>query len=161
MRLPVHLISVGAMFSRILAAAALALAVLVASPAEARTPESSYESAITVTTNQVRVARDRVKLRGDACVQRFAVRQAKRMAAQERMFHQHLGSVLEECGLRKAGENVAYGYATGVELVLQGWMRSAGHRANILDREFRLLGSGARRSEDGTWYAAQVFGRKG
>ena len=40
-------------------------------------------------------------------------------------------------------------------------MRSAGHRANILDREFRLLGSGARRSGDGTWYAAQVFGRKG
>ncbi|WP_341925267.1 CAP domain-containing protein [Nocardioides psychrotolerans] len=151
------------MLSRIVAAAVLLLAVLVASPtapAQARTPESTYQTAITVTTNQARVLRDRVRLRGNRCVQGFAVRQAKRMAAQERMFHQDLGPILEKCGLRKVGENVAYGYLTGVQLVLQGWMQSEGHRANILDRQFRLLGSGARRSEDGTWYAAQVFGRK-
>ena len=151
------------MLSRILAATLVVLAVLVASPAapaQARTAESTYQSAITVTTNQARLARDRVKLRGDACVQRFAVRQAKRMAAQERMFHQDLGPILKDCGLSRVGENVAYGYLTGVDVVLRGWMRSEGHRANILDRRFRLLGSGARRSEDGTWYAAQVFGRR-
>jgi len=148
------------MLPRILAAAVVSLAVLVVSPAEATTPESTYQTAIHVTTNQARVVRDRVRLRRNACVQRFAVRQSKRMAAQERMFHQDLGPILAACGLRKVGENVAFGYASGVELVLQGWMRSTGHRANILDRGFRLLGSGARRSEDGTWYAAQVFGRK-
>lgn len=154
------LISVATMFSRILATAVMALAVLVTSPAEAKTPELSYQPAIVVTTNQVRAERDRVKLRSNACVQRFAVRQAKRMASQDRMFHQDLSPILATCGMRKVGENVAYGYATGVEVVLRGWMRSPGHRANILDREYRLLGSGARRSASGTWYAAQVFGRK-
>ncbi len=148
------------MLSRILAAAAVALAVLTPSVAEARTAEAVYQTSIHVVTNQARLQRDRVRLRTNACVQRFAVRQAKRMAAQERMFHQDLGPILTACGLSKVGENVAYGYATGLEVVRVGWMRSPGHRANILARDYRLLGSGARRSEDGTWYAAQVFGRK-
>ena len=39
-------------------------------------------------------------------------------------------------------------------------MRSEGHRANILSRGFRLVAVGARRDGDGTWYAAQVFGRR-
>ena len=81
------------------------------------------------------------------------------MAVQERMFHQDLGPVLRRCGLSYVGENVAYGYSSG-RSVVAAWMHSEGHRRNILDRQFRLLGIGARQSDDGTWYAAQVFGRK-
>jgi uncharacterized protein YkwD len=39
-------------------------------------------------------------------------------------------------------------------------MHSEGHRANILNPSYRLLGMGARRSDEGRWYAAQVFGRR-
>ncbi len=83
------------------------------------------------------------------------------MAAQEEMYHQDLGPIMDECGLSTVGENVAYGYATGRAVVRQGWMLSEGHRANILSRDYRLVAVAGRRSDDGTWYAAQVFGRKG
>ena len=109
-------------------------------------------------TNRVRQHHERAGFRSQDCVQRFAQWQAGRMARQDRMFHQDLLPVLQRCGLTSAGENVAYGYATGRSVVFDGWMRSEGHRENILNRQFRLLGMGARRSADGTWYAAQVFG---
>ena len=147
------------MKTRILGITFALAASLWCAPAAALTPQGEYQRDVFRATNHQRAQHDLVKLRHQACVQKYAVRQAKRMAAQERIFHQDLLPILLECGLRKAGENVGYGYATGRALVKRGWMRSEGHRANILDGEFRVLGVGARRSDDGTWYAAQVFGR--
>jgi uncharacterized protein YkwD len=119
----------------------------------------SYQSAIFTASNTVRRLHDRSKFRHQSCVQHYAVRQAKRMAAQQQMFHQDLRPVLRNCHLRKAGENVAYGFLTGLSVVLDGWMKSPEHRRNLLDGDFRLLGSGARLGDDGLWYAVQVFGR--
>ena len=141
-------------------AALVLAATLWSAPAQAQTPEGTYQRQIFTATNHQRERHDRVEFRHQACVQAFAVRQARRMARQERMFHQDLGPILRQCGLRAVGENVAYGYPNGRTLVNHGWMRSEGHRANILNRTFRLLGVGARRGDDGRWYAAQVFGRK-
>ena len=138
----------------------MALALLVTGPAEATTPNEGYQSSAFAATNNARVAHDHTKVTFNGCVQRFAVRQAKRMAAQQQMFHQDLRPILSACGLTKVGENVAYGYSSGSWVVRKGWMRSAGHRHNILDSDFALLGVGARQSADGTWYAAQVFGRR-
>ena len=44
-------------------------------------------------------------------------------------------------GWSKAAENVAAGYASP-ESVVNGWMKSPGHRANILDCSFRDAGVG-------------------
>lgn len=148
------------MMARFLMLLAATTLFLVAAPAEAATPAQTYASKIVSATNTVRVNHDLPRLRGNDCVKRFAVRQARRMANQERMFHQRLGPVLETCGLRKAGENVAYGFPTGTAVVYLGWLPSPSHLANILDREFRLLGAAARKSDSGVWYAVQVFGRK-
>lgn len=112
-------------------------------------------------TNARRADHGRKELRKQDCIQGFAVRQAKAMAAKKEMYHQELGPILKQCGLNAVGENVAYGYATGRSVVNDGWMNSDGHRANILNPDFRLMGIGARQSKDGTWYVAQVFGRKG
>jgi uncharacterized protein YkwD len=128
--------------------------------AEKLTAHGKYQRQAHHTTNKKRVAHGRKELRRTDCVQRFAVRQAKRMARQEQMFHQELGPILEECGLRSVGENVAYGYPNGRSVVNDGWMRSPGHRANILNPDFRLMGIGARKGHDGRWYVAQVLGRK-
>jgi uncharacterized protein YkwD len=146
--------------ARLLALLAAAMLLPLASPAVAATPTQVYAGKIMSATNAVRSTHDLPKLQGNACVKRFAVRQARRMAKQERIFHQKLGPVLSECGLTKAGENVAYGFPTGLAVVFQGWLLSPGHRANILDGDYRLLGTGARKSDDGVWYAAQVFGRR-
>ena len=130
-----------------------------AAPARATTV-SDYQRDIFSATNHQRVKHDLRKFRHQDCVQRYAVRQAKRMANQERMFHQDLTVVLRKCDLHKAGENVAYGFDLGIAVVNIGWMQSPPHRANILDPDFRLLGAGARRGDNGVWYAAQVFGRR-
>ncbi|NNN34451.1 CAP domain-containing protein [Streptomyces sp. S3(2020)] len=42
---------------------------------------------------------------------------------------------------RSAGENVAYGYSTP-ESVMDAWMNSSGHRANILNCGFKEIGIG-------------------
>lgn len=110
-------------------------------------------------TNSARVRHDLRALDTDGCLQRFAVQQASAMAQQESMYHQDLGPIMRACGVNLVGENVAYGYASGSEVV-QGWMHSPGHRANILNTGFRLVAVAARESASGRWYAAQVFGRR-
>lgn len=57
---------------------------------------------------------------------------------------------------RGAGENIAYGQKTP-EQVMQGWMNSAGHRANILDSSFTSIGVGHYRSASGVDYWTQLF----
>ena len=72
--------------------------------------------------------------------------------------HQDLGPILSGCGLRGVAENVAYGYSSGGDVV-QGWMGSPGHRANILTGSYTKLGQGAAQASNGRWYHAEVFGR--
>lgn len=127
-------------------------------PAEKRPAHAKYQRQAHNATNNHREAHGLTELKRADCVQRFAVRQAKKMARQEQMFHQALAPILEECGLGVVGENVAYGYPTGRSVVNDGWMESAGHRANILNPVYRLMGIGARKGLDGRWYVAQVFG---
>lgn len=141
------------------AAGTLATTVPLAPPAQAGVAAVEYQAEAFAVTNAQRLRYERIPLRHDACVQKWAVRQARKMARQERMFHQDLARVTGDCRLSLAGENVAYGYRTGRSVVRDGWMRSKGHRANILRRDYRLMGIGARRA-DGVWYVAQVFGRK-
>jgi len=55
------------------------------------------------------------------------------------------------------GENIAYGYTTA-EGVMNGWINSAGHRANILSSKFKELGVGYAINAKGTPYWVQDFG---
>ena len=52
------------------------------------------------------------------------------------------------------GENIAMGYPDA-QAVMDGWMNSPGHRANIENCDYRTLGVGV--DSDG-WYWAQDFG---
>jgi uncharacterized protein YkwD len=128
-------------------------------PAQAAAPTTYQRDAIAA-TNAQRADHHRVVLKKKRCVQRFATSQARRMAHRETMFHQSLGPIQRRCGLSMVGENVAYGYPDGTSVVDDGWMGSPPHRANILERQYRLIGVGARQSRGGTWYVSQVFGRK-
>jgi uncharacterized protein YkwD len=56
-------------------------------------------------------------------------------------------------------ENVALGYPTP-EAVVQGWMNSSGHRANILNTGVVDTGIAIARSAAGGLYYCQVFGRR-
>jgi uncharacterized protein YkwD len=64
----------------------------------------------------------------------------------------------ERAGYQSAiGENVAYGYRTP-EAVMDGWMNSSGHRANILNCQAEAIGVGIAPASDGTLYWTQMFG---
>lgn len=54
-----------------------------------------------------------------------------------------------------AGENIAYGYKTP-ESVMEGWMNSEGHRANILFENFSGIGVGCY-EDNGKLYWVQMF----
>jgi uncharacterized protein YkwD len=89
---------------------------------------------------------------------------ARHMAAYRYMDHDDpappvartAGERLAACGYPQAawGENIAEGYKTA-QAVVNGWLGSAGHRANIEDPAFRATGVGA---AGAPLYWAQTFG---
>ena len=66
--------------------------------------------------------------------------------------------MMENFGLRfsSAAENIAYGQRTAQD-VMNAWMNSPGHRANILSRTVTQLGVGAAKASNGTIYWTQMF----
>jgi uncharacterized protein YkwD len=57
------------------------------------------------------------------------------------------------------GENIAWisGYDDPATRAVLGWMRSPGHRRNILDRKYAETGLGLAIADDGKYYFTQVF----
>lgn len=55
-----------------------------------------------------------------------------------------------------AGENIAYGQKTPAD-VMNSWMNSPGHRANILNSNFTEIGVGVANDKNGTPYWVQMF----
>lgn len=147
---------------RRLAAAGLGVLIagggLLVSPAPAaQSRAATIQQEAVAGTNHERTTRSRAALKASSCLQRFAAQQAARMAASRTMYHQPLDPILARCQLRMVGENVAYGQTSGKQVV-RDWMNSPGHRANILEKRYRLIGLAARQASDGTWYYSQVFG---
>jgi uncharacterized YkwD family protein len=66
--------------------------------------------------------------------------------------------MMEQFGLRfsAAGENIAYGQRTAAE-VMNAWMNSPGHRANILSSAYTTIGVGVAKAANGTLYWTQMF----
>ena len=62
---------------------------------------------------------------------------------------------------RRAGENIAAGYTTA-RAVVDGWLRSPGHCANLMNKNFKDLGVGYAYGASSTYkhYWVQNFGAK-
>ena len=67
-------------------------------------------------------------------------------------------TALTEAGasFKGAGENIAYGQTTP-EKVMESWMNSSGHRANILNGSYRAIGVGHYENASGVDYWTQLF----
>jgi uncharacterized protein YkwD len=64
---------------------------------------------------------------------------------------------IKVAGYRQPGaENIAKGYATA-KAVVDGWMNSPGHRANILNCSLKAVGIGVETGSGGPWWT-QDFG---
>ena len=68
------------------------------------------------------------------------------------------GERMQACGYGASwGENIAYGYATA-QAVVNGWLASPGHRANLENPSWVAIGSAAAAGTSGTIYWAHSFG---
>lgn len=139
----------------------LGLTVVHSAPAQANaTLVAKYSGSAQKITNKIRTKRDRVRLKGNKCLKRHAKSHARAMARAQDIWHQDMGALLRSCNLRMVGENVAAGFPTGRAVVRRGWMKSAGHRRNLLHRHYRLGVVAAVQDDDGRWYAVQLLGRR-
>lgn len=81
-------------------------------------------------------------------------------AAECVLYYSHTRPNGEDCfsaSSKMSGENIAIGY-TSAEAVMNGWMNSPGHKANILNTSFQSIGIGC--FYDGYGYTwTQCFGR--
>jgi uncharacterized protein YkwD len=136
-----------------------ARAAAVACPAATVTPDRASRPVVVDATfcliNRERARRGLPRLREDARLARSAQQYSTEMAGRDFFGHVSPAGTTLTARLRAAGylagaraytvgENIAWGAgpdATAHETV-QGWMRSPGHRANILGRGFREVGVG-------------------
>ncbi|QCX33437.1 SafA/ExsA family spore coat assembly protein [Caloramator sp. E03] len=67
-------------------------------------------------------------------------------------------TMMQNFGIRfsSAGENIAYGQRTPQE-VMNAWMNSSGHRANILSPSYTQIGVGLAKDANGVCYWTQMF----
>lgn len=72
-------------------------------------------------------------------------------------FIKRLEILRDQVNADAAGENVAYGYATG-ETVMEGWLNSAGHKANI-EGNYTHVGIAAVKADNDRYYYMQLFYR--
>jgi uncharacterized protein YkwD len=117
---------------------------------------TTFAQQIAVLVNVERAAAGLAPLRVSTCAGGFASTWSAHMAASGDFSHQSLTPIMDGCGARGAGENIAYG-GTSPEQFMTMWMNSPGHKANILRTSFTHLGVGVARTSSGTWYATQDF----
>lgn len=82
---------------------------------------------------------------------------AEHMAGTETLVHNPDYSQQIPGGWMLAAENVLYDWTLSPSHWQANWMDSAGHRANILNGAFTHVGVGFAQSDDGRYYAVQIF----
>jgi len=115
-----------------------------------------YQDRVLALTNGERTRRGLRALAPSACADGFANSWAATIAGRNALSHQQLSPILSACRARSVGENVAYGKVTA-DVMVQMWMNSPGHRANMLNPTFSHLGVGAAASSGGSMFGVQVF----
>jgi uncharacterized protein YkwD len=159
-------------------AALLCAAALAASPAASAatadcTPADAWPAAradlatqVVVLVNAHRAQLGLAPLAISPTLTAAATWKARHMAAYRYMDHDDpappvprtAGQRIADCGYPQAmwGENIAEGYKTA-QAVVDGWLASPGHKANIEDPSFRATGVGAAGGVGGMYWS-QTFG---
>jgi len=85
----------------------------------------------------------------------YAQNYAEEMARRDRLVHSNISVLMGK--YVTAGENIAWNQRTEEEVV-NDWMHSSGHKANIMNRNFSKVGFGVARAKNGSLYWCTVFG---
>ena len=126
-------------------------------------PQSGYGAQVVSLVNEERTAQGLSNLARDAQLTRLAQLKAEDMAANKYFSHTSptygtAFDMMKNYGVSyiTAGENIAMGQKTP-EAVMEGWMNSPGHRANILNSAYTGIGVGYAESSEGATYWVQIF----
>jgi uncharacterized protein YkwD len=108
-----------------------------------RTCPAADVVAVVARVNEIRGRLGLHRVGDDTYLARYASTRSAAMSAARTLSHHGWESGLRKAGLTDdaLGENVAYNYDTAAD-VMAAWMRSPGHRANILQPVFRRIGVG-------------------
>ncbi len=124
---------------------------------------SAYELKVLELVNIQRANNGLEKLTLDAALSNVARAHSIDMAKNNYFAHENLSGQtpfdrLKAAGIKYsyAGENIAAGQTTP-EAVVNAWMNSPGHRANILNANFNKIGIGYYNGGSKTHYWTQVF----
>lgn len=132
---------------------------------------TAIESGIRLYTNEERQRRHLKPLQPSPALAFLARRQSEHMCRAKKLKHeskdfpkgwQQFSQRLTLVGVGGGGENIAFRTVTGgpkqwAKEVVRGWMKSPGHRRNILRSEFRYIGVGVEPCKHRLVYATQVF----
>lgn len=104
---------------------------------------TAFEDRVFELTNEFRVQNGQRPLENDARLNAAAEDWSQEMADGDFFRHSNTGALIEEHGYdwRAWGENIAAGQRTP-ESVVNAWINSPGHRANMLDTDFEDIGIG-------------------
>ena len=96
--------------------------------------------------------------RGAASAAQVRAKEIEKSFSHTRPDGSSFNSALTEAGVNfsGAGENIAYGQ-NSPEKVMEGWMNSSGHRANILNSSYTSIGVGHYQNASGVNYWTQLF----
>ncbi|NLP29582.1 MAG: hypothetical protein GX363_00440 [Clostridiales bacterium] len=132
-------------------------------PANEAAATGSYEAKVVDLVNKERAAQGLSPLKYNAELSKVARVKAEDMRDKNYFSHTSptYGSpfdMMKSFGIkyRAAGENIAKGYRTP-ESVMDGWMNSPGHKANIMSPDFTEIGVGYVTDSRGTGYWVQMF----
>lgn len=140
----------------------LAVTSLADPPKPAEPKLSDEESAVLAATNAERKTADLPPLTIDPILLKMARDHSATQARLDQLGHDLDGTTFQErmkaSGYKfaRAGENVGGGYATAKDAI-KGWMESAPHKENLLNKEFTQIGIGMAVSPGGKRYWTQVF----
>lgn len=144
---------------KIIATLGFVVALVLAGATSASASESAtFEKAIKTAGNVQRTAVDAKALAHSPCLDTYAEKWAKHIAAKKTLTHRTskmFVSIMKKCKKTSIGENLAMGQASG-GAVVSAWMNSPGHRANLLNKGFRYVGIGSVKV-DGRWWTAQLL----
>lgn len=125
--------------------------------------QSSMKQQVVSLVNAERAKQGLAALKSDSRLAEIAQKKAEDMAKNGYFSHTSptYGSafdMLKAAGYtyKAAGENIAMGQKSAAS-VMNGWMNSSGHRANILSSSYEKIGVGHAISSDGTPYWVQIF----
>ena len=122
-----------------------------------------YQKIILKGVNIEREKNNLKPLKIDNHLNKIAIVKAKDMAREKKMSHtsKKFGvtfNLIKKEGIfyTKAAENIASGHKTP-EFVTERWLKSKGHRKNILERDYRFIGIGKAPDNNGKIYWVQIF----